>query len=173
MSASRTRRWWLITALALGVVIAVASIRRLVHLDGTLYDASIFSGWSLFTLLAALAACLWFPRLEGPAFRLQVRWFALLTGAAALLFAGHVQTLPPIGAVDRALAVLFSAMLVSSLWGFVLARRLERQSPRRLARGLQRWLLIQAALVGCLLGAGAVHGAVIHAHGLLAGLTEG
>ena len=151
----------------------VALVRTRSPLEGSLFDATLGTGWGLFVLLAALCACTWTPRRSLGALGLQLKWVALLTSFAAVAFAAHVESLPPTGTLDRLLGLGFALLAASSAWGFVLSLRLRTRVSAGDKRSFQRWLYLQATVLGLLLGAGAVHGFLVHTHGMMAGALAG
>ena len=167
------RRRWSAVALLLATGVGLAMVDGFAPWEGNLFDGSLLTGWILIVLLAALCACVWSPRRSLPALGVQLRWVAMLTALAAMLFAGHIQSFPPTGILDQCLAWTFVGLLASSAWGYRLSLLLEDQPTLAHRQSFHAWLYVQAMVLGLLLGGGAVHGMLIHTHGMMAKALTG
>jgi len=153
--------------LAAGMIV-IWGITRTLSPHGSLFDDSLLTGWSLIVLLTALYACLWSPRRSFPALGVQLRWLAMLTAFASMLFAVHIQSFPPTGLLDQLLTWIFVVFLLSSAWGYRLSTLLEGETTAGHRTSFHTWLYMQAMVLGVLLAGGAIHGVLIHTHGMMA-----
>ena len=166
------RRHGLTGVLLAAGMLGLWGVTRTFTPHGSLFDDSLLTGWILIVLLAALCACLWSPRRGLPALGVQLRWVAVLTGFASMVFAVHIQDIPPTGLLDQLLAWVFVALFLSSAWGYRLSILLEREATEGRRKRFHTWLYLQALALGVLLGGGAIHGVLMHTHGMMAKALE-
>ncbi len=173
MVNSDKKALWFVGVLVIATVAVIQLMAVASPLRGSLFDGSLVTGWGLIVLLVALCACTWSPRRSIGALSAQLRWVALLTAVSAVTFTGHIQAFPPTGILDRSLALIFATLLSSSTWGLWISMRLKHRASSRDRKTFRLWLYLQAMLLGLLVGAGFVHGVLIHTHGMVAKALAG
>lgn len=149
--------------LAAGLLGALA----LARLGSTLLAPRFLTGWTVAASVTLVAALWWRAPADLVTLGRRARAQLALLGLVAALLLVHVEGRLPLGWVETGLFALAVAVGASAVAGCALAAERDAADLERRAAS---WLRVHAGLVGALLGLGLLHGALVHAHGLLAHL---